>query len=105
MAKFISNQLKNKIKNTKQDIDRKILALANESLSGIKNQVQKHTSLDMDKLELNSDLARNVAIRVLEKAQEVRKSLTTDELIKLSKDAPQKILNRAKKSFIKPKPS
>ncbi len=99
MGKISGSQIKSKLVNKKQDLDRIILNVANESLRGIRTQVKKHTSLNLDDIELNSDLARNVAVKVLEKAQEIRKNLSKEELIAASKRASQKWVEKAKSSI------
>ncbi|MCB0357302.1 MAG: hypothetical protein KDD40_09860 [Bdellovibrionales bacterium] len=92
--------LKRKFKDTKQDIDRKLLNLTTESTKAIKSQIKKHTSLDLDKVDINGQLAHDVALKVLEKAQDIRKNITTEELIKASKITGQKVLDSAKSKFI-----
>lgn len=99
MTKGFTELLKKKVITTKQDIDHKILNVASDSLKNIKSQFKKHTSLDLDKVDLNSQLARNVAIRVLEKAQEVRKNLTKEELVRVSKNTGKKVIASARESL------
>lgn len=96
MAMGIPDKLKDRVKTTKLDIDRKILTLTSESVKAIKTKVQKHTDIDVNSVEFNSQLARDVALKVLEKAQDIRKNLSKEELIKASVKTQQKVVNKAK---------
>jgi len=101
MAYGLTERLKKKVITTKQDVDQKILKVANDSIKSLKTQVKNYTSLDLDKMDINGQLARDVAVRVLEKAQDIRKNLTTQELIKASKKTGRRVIDSAKDSLVK----
>ncbi len=104
MTQKISERIKKTVRGTRQDIDRRLLNFTNGSVAGFKNKVKKHTSVDLDKVDLNSELARNVAIRVLEKAQGIRKNITKDELIKAAKKTMKAKVKAKASSKTKTKP-
>lgn len=97
----LGERLKKKVIDTKQDIDQKLLNVATESFNNLKNQLQKHNLVKFDNIDSNGQLAIDIALKVLEKAQMVRKNLTTEELVKASKATGQKVLENAKLSLTK----
>ena len=92
MAKDSGKSFKTRWVEVRQDIDEKILSMANKSLSSLNDQLHKISG--DEELSINSDLPKKLAIKILEKAQDIRSHLNKEEIISVSKKTGKQLLNQ-----------